>query len=293
MRTFEPRATFLFGNGFWAVTVPFGSTPGTLITTGTRPAARRATFASDAGWPRTSGTTVWPLETRSETVEPFATFVPAAGFSFRTTPGAACPGTVVTCDCKPTAFRRETAAAVLEPTTFGTCVSAAAETDTVTRDPRSSCVPAPGSCANTVPEGNLLGPGTSCGRSPRSSNRRTASLCFMPTTAGTLTADAELFLWWSLSRVRKYAASNPPITSSRSSRSQGQIWGNGGRRGGTYWSSSTIGRPAVSSSARVRLAGLRRRRIHCLPSRVGRARNADNQPLEGRKGVAPSPIKRA
>jgi hypothetical protein len=24
IRTFEPRAAFLFGSGFWAVTVPFG-----------------------------------------------------------------------------------------------------------------------------------------------------------------------------------------------------------------------------------------------------------------------------
>jgi hypothetical protein len=58
IRTFEPRGAFLFGTGFWAVTVPFGWALGTLNSTGVRPAVCSAAFASAAGWPRTSGTVV-------------------------------------------------------------------------------------------------------------------------------------------------------------------------------------------------------------------------------------------
>ena len=74
IRTFDPRATFLFGSGFWAVTVPFGWVPGTWNSTGTSPAVRSAPLASAASWPRTSGTVAGPFEAWSETVESLANF---------------------------------------------------------------------------------------------------------------------------------------------------------------------------------------------------------------------------
>jgi hypothetical protein len=120
IRTFDPRGTFLFGSGFWAVTVPFGWVPGTRNSTGTSPAVRNAPLASAASWPRTSGTVAGPFEAFSETVELLATFAPAAGLWATTTPAAACAETVVTCPVSPAARRRARAAEVFDPTTSGT-----------------------------------------------------------------------------------------------------------------------------------------------------------------------------
>jgi hypothetical protein len=81
----------------------------------------------------------------SETVEPFATLAPPGEVSDTTMPAEAFAGTLAACGCKPAAFSRATAGAVFKPTTFGTRVTSAAETDNETREPRSTSVPAPGS----------------------------------------------------------------------------------------------------------------------------------------------------
>jgi hypothetical protein len=112
MRTFEPRPAFVFDAGFCAVTVPFGSAPGTWNATGTRPAALSAVLAAETGCPTTSGTVACPFETLSATVEPLATLVPCFGRSATTTPVGAFAGTLVTWDRKPTAFSRVTACVV-------------------------------------------------------------------------------------------------------------------------------------------------------------------------------------
>ena len=117
MRTVEPAGLRAPGRGRCATTVPFGCVEGTLNALGTRPAARTAATAVSRVCPTVSGTVTSPREIVIETVEPRATFEPAAGLCERTVPVFFCEMMLRVCTSKPFACSACTAAAALSPVT--------------------------------------------------------------------------------------------------------------------------------------------------------------------------------
>ena len=155
-RTLEPCATRVPPRGSCATTVPFGWVDGTRRRLGTSFAPRIAATAVARSWPTTFGTRTSPRETRITSVDPLATLAPAAGLCERTRPLRLREVTVTVCTSSPRRRKRPTAFAAFMPTTSGTTTWAAEETESVTVEPRVTCVPADGSSANTVPAGSLL-----------------------------------------------------------------------------------------------------------------------------------------
>ena len=95
-----------------------------------------------------------PLDTLRRTVEPGLTLVPGLGLWAMTVPtgGSTAPGRL---RLEPGVVSWDTASASLRLTVFGTATAFAPfETVSVTTPPVSICVPAPGDCANTTPDGS-------------------------------------------------------------------------------------------------------------------------------------------
>ena len=76
------------------------------------------------------------------------------------------------------------------PDGSGTLTCAVDEDESVTTEPRVTCVPGPGSSAKIVPVGSELGLATTREVSPSRSRRSTAGPCFIPITFGTVTLRA-------------------------------------------------------------------------------------------------------